>query len=327
MRMNPELPTEKEVDVRKTLRTDISKRARSISMLGETALSVLEQLAIRSNGPIIELGLYIGGSTIAMATGCRYGLVTIELGGENPRDDHLASKDIIANLRRNLRGANVAERVKIIQGHFRSAAVYDQAARDKAGARAGLLFIDVHPGTELALSLYARLLRDDAFVVVDDVQSESATEKAALVRGFIDKLKAAGILIEIGIFGWGTWFGKLAGGDARRQLIMQTAHLPSVHEGGLCWHLYADHELLSDYVIGNASPLSLLEDGRALGPPHCLHADIRAHGGGRFSHWGGHLWFSSADDSDPRLSGRRYSIRLKDRDIDLAANEPLPANN
>jgi predicted O-methyltransferase YrrM len=324
--MNPELPTETEVEVWKTLRTNTTKRTRSISMLGEVALSVLEQLAIRSNGPIIELGPYIGGSTIAMATRCRHGLVTVELGGENPRDDHLTSTDIIADLRRNLRDANVADRVKIIQGHFRSAAVYDQIASDMAGALAGLLFIDVHPGTELALSLYARLLRDDAFVVVDDIQSEIATDKAALVRGFINKLKAAGILVEIGIFGWGTWFGKLAGGDARRQLILQTAPLPCVPENELCWHLYAGYELLSDDVTGNASPLSLLEDGRALGPPHCLHADIRAHGSGRFSHWSGHLWFSSADDSDPRFNGRRYSIRLKDREIDLAASEPLPAD-
>jgi predicted O-methyltransferase YrrM len=325
--MNPELPTEKEVEIWKVLRTDTSKRARSLSMLGEAALSVLEQLAIRSNGPIIELGPYIGGSTIAMVTGCRHGLVTVELGGANPRDDHLASKDIIVDLRRNLLDADVADRVKIIQGHFRSTAIYDQVARDMAVARAGLLFIDVHPGTELALSLYAELLRDDAFVVVDDIQSEIATEKATLVRGFIDKLKAAGILVEIGIFGWGTWFGRLAGGDARRQLILQTAPLPCVRENGLCWHLYTGFERLSDDVTRNASPLSLLEDGRALGPAHCLHADIRAHGSGRFSHWGGHLWFSSTDDSDPRFNGRRYSIRLKDREIDLAASEPLPADD
>jgi predicted O-methyltransferase YrrM len=224
--MNRELPTEEEVKVWKTSRTDTTKRARSLSMLGEAALSVLEQLAIQSNGPIIELGPYIGGSTIAMATGCRHGLVTVELGGENPRDDHLASKDIIADLRRNLHDANVVDRVKIIQGHFRSTAIYDQVARDMVVARAGLLFIDVHPGTELALGLYAGLLRDDAFVVVDDIQSEIATEKATLVSGFIDKLKAAGILVEIGIFGWGTWFGRLAGGDARRQLILHTMLAP-----------------------------------------------------------------------------------------------------
>jgi predicted O-methyltransferase YrrM len=325
--MSPELPTKKEIAIWRALRTDTNKRARSLSMLGEAALSMLEQLAIRSNGPIIELGPYIGGSTLAMATGCQHGLVTIELGGENPRDDHLASKDIIADLQRNLRDANVADRVKIIQGHFRSAAVYDQLVYDMAGTAAGLLFVDVHPGTELALSLYARLLRDDAFVIVDDIQSEIATEKAALVRGFIEKLTTAGILVEIGIFGWGTWFGRLAGGDARRQLVSQTAPLPCVRETGLCWHVYAGCERLSDDVTGNASPLVLLEDGHALGPPHCLHADIRTHGGGRYSHWSGHLWFSSADNSDPRFNGRQYSIRLKDRDIDLAASEPLPPND
>lgn len=58
----------------------------------------------------------------------------------------------------------------------------------------------------------------------------------------------------------------------------------------------------------DGSWLTVFEDGRPLGPAHSLHSDIRAKGGGRFSHWGQSLLFSSSDGSDPRLNGRAYSV-------------------
>ncbi len=63
------------------------------------------------------------------------------------------------------------------------------------------------------------------------------------------------------------------------------------------------------------SATRLFEDGRELGPAHSQHAEIRALGQGRFSHWeqaAGErmLLFSSSDGSDPRNNGRRYQARL-----------------
>ena len=62
----------------------------------------------------------------------------------------------------------------------------------------------------------------------------------------------------------------------------------------------------------NASPLrsrlTLTEDGRPVGPAHVVHDDIRAHGGGRYSHWGYGLIFSTPDGSDPRVNGRTYVV-------------------
>lgn len=61
------------------------------------------------------------------------------------------------------------------------------------------------------------------------------------------------------------------------------------------------------------STLRLLEDGRHLGPPHSVHADIQHRGEGRFSHWrsGGQtaLIFSTSDNSDPRTNARTYVIQ------------------
>src|SRR5207244_1878728 len=56
------------------------------------------------------------------------------------------------------------------------------------------------------------------------------------------------------------------------------------------------------------SKLALLEDGKALGPSHSVHALIRERGGGRYSHWASSIIFSTSDGSDPRTNGRVYSI-------------------
>lgn len=58
------------------------------------------------------------------------------------------------------------------------------------------------------------------------------------------------------------------------------------------------------------SPARLLEDGRQLGPANALHDTIRNEGRGAYSFWGGSLYFSTADGSDPTSNGRRYEALL-----------------
>jgi len=55
------------------------------------------------------------------------------------------------------------------------------------------------------------------------------------------------------------------------------------------------------------STLRLYENGRELSPAHAPHDDIRNYGGGRYSHWGDALYFSSSDNTDPRTNGRTYT--------------------
>jgi hypothetical protein len=77
-------------------------------------------------------------------------------------------------------------------------------------------------------------------------------------------------------------------------------------ESGHCWLAGVPERLVSDKEA--ASPLRLYEDGVALGPAHCTHAEIRGEGRGRYSHWGAALYFSTSDNSDPRTNGRRYAV-------------------
>lgn len=58
------------------------------------------------------------------------------------------------------------------------------------------------------------------------------------------------------------------------------------------------------------SPAILLEDGRSLGPGNALHERIGKSGAGRFSFWKGSLYFSSSDNSDPRINGRSYILAI-----------------
>jgi hypothetical protein len=79
------------------------------------------------------------------------------------------------------------------------------------------------------------------------------------------------------------------------------------HDARHCWVAAVPSGLLSDKE--GASRLVVCEDERPLGPAHCGHEDIRERGGGRFSHWGAQVYFSTLDNSDPRTNGRRYLVR------------------
>jgi O-methyltransferase len=82
------------------------------------------------------------------------------------------------------------------------------------------------------------------------------------------------------------------------------------HSDGYCFTAPTPDETPQgdDVIIPKRSSLRMFEDGFELGPAHSLHADIISLGGGRFSHWGRWLMFSSSDGSDPRTNGRTYRM-------------------
>lgn len=56
------------------------------------------------------------------------------------------------------------------------------------------------------------------------------------------------------------------------------------------------------------SRVRVFENGKELGPGHCTHEEVRSKGGGRFSHWRTHIFFSTSDNTDPRANGRTYTF-------------------
>ena len=90
--------------------------------------------------------------------------------------------------------------------------------------------------------------------------------------------------------------------------------LNSFHpEQGHCFYAPLPSYLLSD--LESSSSLELFEDDQPLGPAHAPHDQMRSLGGGRFSHWGTHLFFTTSDNSDPRSNGRRYTVREARRSL------------
>jgi glycosyltransferase involved in cell wall biosynthesis len=53
----------------------------------------------------------------------------------------------------------------------------------------------------------------------------------------------------------------------------------------------------------------LWENTTVLGPGACLHDEVRTKGMGCYSLWGSDLYFSTSDNSDPRVNGRSYLLR------------------
>ena len=99
--------------------------------------------------------------------------------------------------------------------------------------------------------------------------------------------------------------------QAEGQAILLPAEAIHPDSGQCYWcELAVDDEQPDSPERSEASRVRLFEGGRQPGPPHALHGEIRQFGGDAYSHWGGQLYFSSSDGSDPRSNGRRYEIRI-----------------
>jgi hypothetical protein len=94
-------------------------------------------------------------------------------------------------------------------------------------------------------------------------------------------------------------------------LAFSHALAPPVLDSGYCYRLgHLPSHWTSD--VDGKSCVVLLENGSPLGPAHCGHEEIRQIGGGRYSHWGTDLLFSTSDNSAPDENGRVYTAVLAD---------------
>lgn len=278
----------------------------SISMLYREALDRLTEIASQSRGGILELGSYVGGSTIALAKGNRgkHPHAVIECGGSHAHPTH-GSSDIIADWRANMIRFGFEGAARLCRGWG-----YDPAVQAEAIAHAnpiGLFFMDADGYVAAPLRIFARHMQPDCLLALDDYWAPGAEEKASIVKPFVDAHVAAGRLIQHGLEG-GTWFGRIAGQQALDHFASMA---PIRRDRGHCFLTPVVNAHLCDTPEHEGqSPLRLFEDGRELGPAHTWHDGIRELGGGRFSHWdAGYfrwLFWSTSDNTDPTLNGRTY---------------------
>jgi predicted O-methyltransferase YrrM len=181
----------------------------SVSMLHADVLALLYHVARYTRAPLLELGAFIGGSTIALARGaadagrgCK--VVSVETGGASDHERY-ATPDIVAAFRSNLAARDLAAHVRLVVGYSRDPGVVAEVARQ---GRFGCVLIDADGHVEDDLALYGALVLPGALLIVDDYYSPGAPEKELTTRRQIDRLAARGLLEAFCVQGWGTWIGR-----------------------------------------------------------------------------------------------------------------------
>ena len=192
------------------VRHRLEKVGRAASMLHMDVLLLIYHFARFGAGNILEIGPYIGGSTVAAAFGARESrarkkkIVSIEAGGQL-KHFRIPSRNILRDLKKNLARFDVLDNVTLIDGRSFEETT-KSAIRQILGSREVDLFIfDADNNVRRDLDCYGDLLADNCWLVIDDYFGPA---KAAPIRDQVDKLVSAGRLVPFGYYGWGTWVGQ-----------------------------------------------------------------------------------------------------------------------
>jgi predicted O-methyltransferase YrrM len=191
------------------VRQRLEKVGREASMLHVDVLLLIYHFARFSAGDVLEIGPYVGGSTIAAAFGARESgtqkqIVTIEAGG-SVKHFRLSSRNIIKDLKKNLARFGAAEDVTLINGRSSDEAIISEVRQRLSSREVSLFIFDADNDVRRDLDCYHDLLNDNCWVVIDDYFGPA---KAAPLRAQVDALVSEGRLVPFGYYGWGTWVGR-----------------------------------------------------------------------------------------------------------------------
>jgi len=163
-------------------------------------------------GSVLELGPYIGGSTIALCWGkesteCKKRVITVEL-GTGYSHHTLSTDNIVRDLRTNLERFELDGCVNLIVGNSRDPDVIREVER-LADDSFGLMVVDSDGLVESDFASYKHLLKRGAYLIVDDYFSPGAPEKVGPTRSGLLALMSNGLVECLGVYGWGTWVGRV----------------------------------------------------------------------------------------------------------------------
>jgi predicted O-methyltransferase YrrM len=191
------------------VRHRLEKVGREASMLHMDVLLLIYHFARFGAGNVLEIGPYIGGSTIAATFGARESgsekkIITIEAGG-SVKHFRLSSRNIIKDLKKNLARFGVAEDVTLINGRSSDEAIISEVRQHLSSLEVGLFIFDADNNVRRDLDCYGDLLKDGCWLVIDDYFGPA---KAAPLQTQVDALVNDGGLVPFGYYGWGTWVGQ-----------------------------------------------------------------------------------------------------------------------
>ena len=180
-------------------------KAADYSMLSEDVLVLIYHMAKVCDGGILEIGSFLGASTVAAGFGVRDSgkaktFVSIEPGGQL-KDHKLATKNIFKDLTKNVGRAGLLDRVTLLNGSSFDDGIIATVKERFAAGEVGLFIFDADANVRRDIDRYCGLLRDGCWVVIDDYIS--ATNKAGPTREQVDEFTAQGRLRPLGFYGWG----------------------------------------------------------------------------------------------------------------------------
>jgi predicted O-methyltransferase YrrM len=185
-------------------------KAADYSMLSEDVLVLIYHMAKICEGGILEIGSFLGASTVAAGLGVRASgrekkFLSIEPGGEL-KDHKLASRNIFKDLTKHVAWAGLTNAVTLLNGSSFDPNVIANVNATFGAREIGLFIFDADANVRRDIDCYGDRLAPGCWMVVDDYIS--STNKAGPTRAQIDELTAEGRLRPLGFYGWGSWVGR-----------------------------------------------------------------------------------------------------------------------
>ena len=185
-------------------------KAADYSMLSEDVLVLIYHMAKVCDGGILEIGSFLGASTVAAGMGARASgrekkFLSIEPGGAL-KDHKLATKNIFKDLTRHVARAGLENAVTLLNGSSFDDHVIATVKKEFAAGEVGFFIFDADANVRRDIDCYRNLFADGCWMLIDDYIS--ATNKAGPTREHVDELTAQGRLLPLGFYGWGTWIGR-----------------------------------------------------------------------------------------------------------------------
>jgi predicted O-methyltransferase YrrM len=192
-------------------RLPLISEARTFSMLHEESLLLMHYFALRARGAILELGAYLGAGTVAMASALkatgRGRHITVELGGAYDHPE-IPSSDIVSDLQGNIDRFGLRDVAHVVQGWTHDTAVVASVERLLDGSQVDLLVIDADGEVKKHFDIYERFLSDACMIILDDFIIATGPSKDLGVRDWIAQAADAGLVRDLGVHKWATWFGQ-----------------------------------------------------------------------------------------------------------------------
>ena len=185
-------------------------KAADYSMLSEDVLVLIYHMAKICDGDILEIGSFLGASTVAAGLGVRASgrekrFISIEPGGAL-KDHKLATRNIFKDLTKHVARAGLANAVTLLNGSSFDQDIIANVKTTLAPGEVGLFIFDADANVRRDIDCYRDRFADGCWMVIDDYIS--ATSKAGPTRAQVDELTAEGRLQPLGFYGWGTWVGR-----------------------------------------------------------------------------------------------------------------------